>query len=472
MNPVRRLFRKGSVYTLGTAVQLSAAAVVLPIVTRLLDSAQYGVVALTLSINVVVTTLLGLGIPAAITREFFTEGGRDRDRARALIGSVGLVAALGAALLLATAPLWGELLVGADVAALMIGVMIAVPAAIGGAGASLLLVEERPLAYVAVVLMGSLGAQTLGILAIIVASPEATSYLAGYLLAAVMAALLGLLLSGSIRVRPASRALLRRALSIGLPTVPHSLAIFVLALGDRVVIQVVSGSSAVGRYQVAYALGSLGVALLSALQNAWVPITFSASDEERWEALAKMTAIVVRLGILAAVGITVVAPIALDVLAPASYDPNDLVTVAALVAAGAVPWAFYLPMSQVLFWQRRTRPLAWITPLSAIFNLALVALLVPPLGLAGAGLSTLLALMLQAFLCSRAAAASATVPWGFRRLVVPLIAGTVAIITFAALPSGPLVTALRVTAVAAIALTCLRLVRAEMELAQTRVLPR
>ena len=173
-------------------MQLSASAVVLPIVTRLLDSAQYGVVALTLSINVVVTTLLGLGIPAAITREFFTEGGRDRDRARALIGSVRLVATLGAALLLATAPLWGELLVDGEVAALMIGVMIAVPAAIGGAGASLLLVEERPLAYVTVVLMGSLGAQTLGILAIIVAGPEATSYLVGYLLAAVVAALLGL----------------------------------------------------------------------------------------------------------------------------------------------------------------------------------------------------------------------------------------------------------------------------------------
>ena len=185
MNPVRRLFRQGSVYTLGTAVQLSASAVVLPIITRLLDPAQYGVVALTLSINVVVTTLVGLGIPAAITREFFTEGGRDRDRARALIGSVGLVATLGAALLLATAPLWGELLADGEVAALMIGVMIAVPAAIGGAGASLLLVEERPLAYVTVVLMGSLGAQTFGILAIILAGPEATSYLVGYLVAAV-----------------------------------------------------------------------------------------------------------------------------------------------------------------------------------------------------------------------------------------------------------------------------------------------
>ena len=368
--------------------------------------------------------------------------------------------------MLATAPLWGELLVDGDVAALMIGVMIAVPAAIGGAGASLLLVEERPLAYVTVVLMGSLGAQTLGILAIIVAGPEATSYLVGYLLAAVMAALLGLLLSGSIRVRPASRALLRRALSIGLPTVPHSLAIFVLALGDRVVIQVVSGSSAVGRYQVAYALGSLGVALLSALQNAWVPITFSASDEERWEALAKMTAIVVRLGVLAAVGITVVAPIALDILAPASYDPNDLVTVTALVAAGAVPWAFYLPMSQVLFWQRRTRPLAWITPLSAIFNLALVALLVPPLGLAGAGLSTLLALMLQAFLCCRAAARAATVPWEFRRLFGAVTTGALAIAMFAVLPAGPLWTVVRLVAGVGIALVCLRLVRAEMELAQ------
>ena len=61
MNPVRRLFRQGSIYTVGTAAQLSASAVVLPIVTRLLDPGEYGIVALTLSLNVVIVALVGLG---------------------------------------------------------------------------------------------------------------------------------------------------------------------------------------------------------------------------------------------------------------------------------------------------------------------------------------------------------------------------------------------------------------------------
>ena len=315
---------------------------------------------------------------------------------------------------------------------------MAIPAATAGAASSLLLVQERPAAYTLVVLIGSLGAQALGICGLLTLGREAVFYLAGFLAGNVLAALVGLSFSGAIRCRPAARRVLSPALALGLPTVPHSIALYVLALGDRILIQAISGSSAVGRYQVAYALGGLGTALLSALQSAWVPITFSTEAQDRWPNLARMATLVVRLGALAATGLVAVAPLGLVFLAPSSYQPADLVPVVALIAAAAVPWAIYLPMTQVIFWERRTGPLAWITPVAAALNLLLVLVLTPPLGLAGAAAATLAAVTAQAGLCAVAASRTAPVPWQWGPMLRTAAAGLAAVGVLGVMPLEPL----------------------------------
>lgn len=462
MKPVRRLLRQGSVYTLGTAVQLSASAVVLPILTRLLAPQDYGVVALVLSVNVVLATLVGLGIPAAVTREFFEKGRGHHDAPR-LIVSTALVALVGTALIACTLPIWADSIAPDDGTALILGVAIAVPAATAGAAAALLLVQERPGGYLAVVLTSSLGAQLCGIGALLVLSNDAEVYLGGYMVGVALAAVCGLVLSGAVGSSPAPRAVLGRALNLGLPTVPHSLAIFVLALGDRIVIAAVDEAGAVGRYQVAYALGSLGIAFLSAVQNAWVPITFSAPDDARWQSLAKMTTLVVRTGALAAVALALISPVALPVLAPAEYEPGDLLGVTILVAAAAIPWALYLPMSQILFWERRTRSLAWMTPVAAIFNLVLVALLVPAIGLEGAGIATLAALILQAGLCAWVASRIVAVPFETMRLASTIAAAGAALALAAVAPEdGVEGVTLRVVGLAGILALGVYLLRAEL----------
>ena len=462
MNPVRRLFRQGSIYTVGTAAQLSAAAVVLPIVTRLLGPSEYGVVALTLSLNVVIVALVGLGVPAAITREYFADDRPDEARGRALVLSTGLLALAGAGVVLASLPVWGPAVADGENLALVIGIGMAIPAATAAAASSLLLVQERPAAFTLVVLISSLGAQLLGTCGLLVLGREAVFYLAGFFAGVALAALVGLGVAGALRSRPASRQVLSGALALGLPTVPHSIALYVLALGDRIVIQAISGSSAVGRYQVAYALGGLGTVLLSALQRAWVPITFSAESQDRWPNLARMATLVVRLGALVAAGLVAVAPLGLAFLAPQSYEPADLVPVVALVAAAAIPWAIYLPMTQVLFWERRTGSLAWITPVSAILNLILVLVLIPPLGLEGAAAATLAAVIVQAGLCALAANRVAGVPWQWGSMLRTGGAGLAAVGVVAAMPLDPAWGVCRALVLGFTIAASVRLVRGEL----------
>jgi O-antigen/teichoic acid export membrane protein len=407
----KHLLGKGSVYTLGSVLQLSGAALAIPVITRLLDPAQYGTVALALTIQLFVTTLAALGVPAALTRAFFDTEEGGESTARQLIVSTAVLGLGGTALGLLTALVWAPLFVPDEPGAVLVGIAIALPGAVITASLALLRVQERPVSFISITLVANFGAQLLGIAGLLLFDRSPVAYLAGYGTAMAVAALIGASLTRAIGARPAPRPALRAALAYGLPTVPHTLSVFVLALGDRVVIQIVSGLGAVGKYQLSYAVGGLGMNFLSSLQNAWVPITFGAEEHLRWRSLAETAAMVTRLAALACGAIALLARPLLSIVAPSDYDPTFLAEITAVLALSTLPWSTYLPRSQVLFWTKHTKPLAWITPAAAILNLALVAALLPPFGLVGAGAATVLAIGFEAVAMDLAAGRVADVPW-------------------------------------------------------------
>ena len=435
-SPARRLLGRGSAYTAATLFQLSAAAVVLPLITRILDPDQYGLVALALGFQVVLAALVGAGLPAAITRMHFEPPERDGSvpvSVRLIVNTVGIA---GAATLLiaASTPLWAPYLGPSVEQVVLLGVLLALPTAVLASVQAVLRAQEAARYFIAVALLGSLGAQLLGLAALQIEGPSPSRYLVGYAAGIVVAAAVGAGLAGVRLTRPAASTEFRDALSIGLPMVPHGLAVFVLALGDRVLIQILDGSSAVGRYQVAYAFGALTLAFLAAVQNAWLPVTFSVGLHERWSALSETTVLVARLAAYAAGTVALVSPLGLAILAPSAYEPRDLVPVAGIVAAAALPWAIYLPMVQVLLWHKRTRPLMWITPLAALVNLVLVAWLVPWVGLEGAALATLIAFGVQLVLTYRATSTLQVIRWEHRQIVVSTCVGATLVAIGCVLP--------------------------------------
>lgn len=406
----RHLLGKGSVYTLGSVLQLSGSALAIPIVTRLLGPAQYGTVALALTIQLFVTTVSALGIPAALSRAYFETAEDGKSAARELIVSTILLAPVGVGLTLLTAPVWAPPLVPGEPLAVYIGIAVSLPGVASGAALALLRVQERPTAFVCITLLSSFGAQLLGIVGLLI-DPTPTAYLLGYGAAMTIGALIGAVLTGAIGAPPAPRRRLRAALDYGVPTVPHAVSVYALAMGDRVVVQLIAGLGAVGKYQLSYAVGGLGMNFLSSLQNAWVPLTFGAEEHLRWRSLADTAALVTRLAALACGIIALAARPLLSVVAPADYDPTFLAEITAVLSLATLPWATYLPRTQVLFWTKHTRPLAWITPAAAALNLALVTALLPPFGLVGAAAATVLAIGFEAAAIDAVANRIEPVPW-------------------------------------------------------------
>jgi O-antigen/teichoic acid export membrane protein len=429
----RHLLGRGSLYAVAQAIQLGSALLVVPIVTRLLDADQYGQVATGLVATRVLAMVVGLGLPGAVTLEHF-RGARGQDRARWLV--VATVAASVVLTLLASIAMvvWQNATDGEAHPALQLAVWATAPLATVIACQALLQAQDRVRVFVLLTAVSTLGGQLLGLAFTVVFTRSAASYLGGLLVGYSVAAVLGLVVTVRGHGRPFERSTLRRGLAVGLPTVPHSVSLYVLALGDRIVIQHVSGFAEVGRYDVAYQVGSLSIVALVAYNQAWAPIIYGADDHDRWSVLAVTTGWVVRLSSLLAVIIAVAAPIVLLLAAPSSYDPTALTVVTGLTALSVVPYALYLSRAHVIFQQRATRVLAWATPLAAAVGIGTCALLVPAIGLSGAAVSTIIGYTVQAALIGWAATRLAHVAWLDRTTVLAALGCIAGIAVAVALP--------------------------------------
>jgi O-antigen/teichoic acid export membrane protein len=405
----RRLIGRGSVYTLGFAAQALGFLLVVPVITRRLGPDGFGTVAVALVVEQILVVVAGLGLPGAVTRFYFDEADGSR-KARALTTTTGLAAVLVVAAAELTGPLWARVFSSIGYgASLRIAVWTALPAAFVSATQAVLRASDRAGAFAVVTGIITIGGQGAGLVVCSVWSTGPVGYLAGWAGGYVVASVVGAVLvaprlRGSVQPR-----LLRSGLALALPLVPHSLALYVMTAGDRIVVEHFSGLAAVGRYQVAYAIGSLGMVAVSALNNAWAPAVLGSHPDRRWPTLAETTAALCDLAVPVVGGIAVVAPVILTLLAPASYDRGSLTVVVAPVALSVLPYIRYIASGIVLFQEKRTGVLGWATPVGATLNIALNVVLVPRVGLKGAALATLVAYVIQAEI----------VHWAIRRVEVP-----------------------------------------------------
>jgi O-antigen/teichoic acid export membrane protein len=417
-----KLARHGTLYTIGVAVQGLATLMVLPFVTRILGAAEYGPVALGLSIIQVGAALTIAGLPIAITRVHFDPGDGPA-RSRALVGLV-----VGISVVVVTAAL---LLVPA------VGVTIALPVATVGAvalvvaGQALLRARGRPLLFVLTAMGSTVGAHAVALVATALVDRTSTVYLAGYLVGAVVTAAATMVIAPPLlpwRV-PGAMA---EGLRIALPVLPHAAAILVLFSADPLIVTALLGVTDAGRYQVAMMLGMATLALLNGINNAWAPAIMSADAEDRWAFLARTVRPILMVGAVGSLGLALIAPIAVRVLAPSEFGHGDLAEVAQIISLCALPQAIYLGASAVLFNEKRTTLLAVSTPIAVGIYVVVAVVLVGQLGLLGMALAKLIGFVVLAVATLVVGRRAAHVPWRPARWlpVVGLTAGCVFALRF------------------------------------------
>lgn len=386
-----RLLTGGAAYQASSVLSAALALITLPLYTRALSRADFGVAETLLTFIILASILLRGGLGEAFVRFYVATGeGAQRERlARTTTATVLLVTTIAALIAAAAAGPLSRLLLGFEEAGLMrIAVFGLWAFANLEIAYALLRVDERRRAYVAASLCNVVLSVVLTVTLVVGLDQGARGYLAGnYIASAVV--LLGLwwTLRGSVGLRVGGHGVaLAPLLRFGLPTVPADATVFALNVVDRAYVLRTQSAAAAGLFALSVKLATAVILAVRGFQLAWPPLAYSIADDDRARGFyaAVTTWYVVVVGLVVA-GLTLLGRWVVRLLAAPEY----------FAAHEALPWvalgwAMYgLFLVLVTIGGRagvttRTFPAALA---GVAVNAVALVLLVDPLGIAGAGIA-------------------------------------------------------------------------------------
>ena len=421
-----RLLAGGAAYQASSVLSAALALVTLPLYTRALSRADFGVAETLLTFIILASILLRLGLGEAFVRHYFAlEADAERDRlARTTTAVVLATSTLAALLAVALAGPLSELVLGFQDAGLMriavLGMWSFTNLEIAYA---LLRVEERRRTYVMATMTNVALSVALTVTLVVALDEGARGYLLGnYAASTVVLLALWWVLRGRIGLR--AETMLRPLLVFGLPTVPADATVFALNVVDRAYLLRTQSAAAAGLFALSVKLATAVILAVRGFQLAWPPLAYSIEDDaqaRRFYATVT-TWFVVVTGIVVA-GLTLLGRWVVRLLAaPEYFEAHKALP---WVALG---WAMYGLFGVLVTIGGRAGVTTRSFPaalLGVAVNVVALVVLVEPLGIAGAGIALVLAYAVMLVVLHLLTRRLFTVPFEWRRVAhaVALLAG-------------------------------------------------
>lgn len=388
--PSAGILRSSATYTAVGMAQRAIGFVLLPIYARVLTPSDYGTVAVLLTIAGAAQLLLSFGLETAVFRGYFMhEDGPDR---RVFINTLGWF--------LIVAPIAIVLPLG-GLSAASNGFGLARPWYVTGellAAALTVAASTMPLAFVrarenlrSYVIINAANAGTV-ILTKAVLVLGLKWGVAGWVLSDIAggAAMLAMavIFSGHRWSRDFSKTVLRAALVLGIPLLPHLMSHWLLALSDRLILGAIVSSHDVGVYSMGYQFAVILGLVLTEMNRAILPVYGRAigSETERSRLNGVASFQVSFTAVLGAAAATV-GPTLVRVLLPHAYHEAGAVIPALALSYVFFGW-YFVPMNLASIVAGETKFVFIPTVSAASLNVVLNLVLVPKYGIQAAAINT------------------------------------------------------------------------------------
>ncbi len=406
-------------YSLGIAVNRLAALLLLPLYTRFLTPADYGVLDLLTIAVALFQPILMLGIDTAIQILFFTSK-TEKQQNDLVMTSIVLVAAFGGLCALSgwlLAPILVNALLGQEeyTLALRLLCLDAWLISLFTLFSDNLRLRQLPLLY-----------NLLAICQIVLAAGFTVVFVVMQE-RGVMGVVMGLVLANSIVTLFASAFVLMQHLQLptltqtlpllrlGLPLLPVSATYWILNSSDRFFLVKLSTLQEVGLYGIANRLAA-GIGIFTfAIQLSWRPFALRIQTAPHARTLYAKMPLYYFVGI-GWIGLVIAAtsPLLLKVFATKAYTQAAML-LTPLILAQVIYGAYYV-FSTGLEIVQRTYHITWTIVLAALLNTALNILLIPELGAFGASLATAISYGLATLCVAIVSQRLYPLPYELRRL--------------------------------------------------------
>jgi O-antigen/teichoic acid export membrane protein len=384
---LRRLATTGAAYTAASILSKVIAVALLPLYTRYLTPADYGAAEVMFAAIVSASIVVRFGLIEAVLRFYYKD---DEDPDQVVASSfAGLFwfATIGALLALPFATPISEALLdepAADLARVAIGGLWVLT--MFEFMLTLFRLEERARAFFVTTIVNVLVTIGLTVVLVVGAGEGARGLLVGSY-ASGAAFVLGLIVLQRRRLSLLfDRALLRRLLGFGLPTMPAEASLYLLNFVDRIIIVRTVGLAEAGLYSLAIKFAQAVNVLVRGFQLAWPPLAYSIrDDDEARRAYATVVTLFAAGCAFVVTGMWLFARwIVRALAAPEFFDSYEAV---GLIATAVTLYALYMVLVVILGRTGRTEFNLPATAAALAANVALNLILVPSLGIVGAGIA-------------------------------------------------------------------------------------
>jgi O-antigen/teichoic acid export membrane protein len=435
-----RLIRSLAAYQVADVVSKFIAVLLLPVYTRYIRPSGYGEVELLANGVIFMSILARFGIIESFLRFHFTDADqRRRDAlARRAVAFLLLVTTLTAAVLAAAAEPLSKLILGhTDTTLFLISVLGLWAFTNLELAYALLRVDERLRTYTTASLI-NVGLTISASLVLVVGLGQGPRGLLLGNYGASTLVLIGLWWTMRHRLLPhhgVGAERLGTLLRFGLPTVPAEASVYALSIIDRFYVYHDRSPRLAGLYSIAVKLAGTVAFIVRAFQYAWPPLAYSVSDDaEAARLYGLVTTYYVLISGWTVAGLALLGRWVLRLLTThAYYGAYRALPWVALGWAMYGLWVVFLVIAGRAKVTTRNFPAAFA---GLVANVILLVALVPPLGIAGAGIALCGAYAVMLVVMHLLTRHAFTVKFEWRRLLqLVLVMGGVAVVGDVFLPT-------------------------------------
>jgi O-antigen/teichoic acid export membrane protein len=390
---LRRLATTGAAYTAASILSKVIAVALLPLYTRYLTPTDYGAAEVMFAAVVSISIVVRLGLIEAVLRFYYKDDEDPVLIVKSTFAGLFWLATIGALIALPFAQPLGEALLNPKASEVGMATELA-RISIGGLWVltmfefmlTLFRLEERARAFFLTTIANVLA--TIGLTVVLVVGLDEGAR--GLLLGSYAAGAAFVLWLIALQWRRLSllfdTALLRRLLRFGLPTMPAEASLYLLNFVDRIIIVRYAGLPEAGLYSLAVKFAQGVNVLVRGFQLAWPPLAYSIRDDEEARRFYATVITLFTAGCAFVVtGMWLLSRwIVRALAAPEFFDSYEAI---GLITTAVTLYALYMVMVVILGRTGRTGFNFPAAIAALLTNVVLNLLLVPPLGIVGAGLA-------------------------------------------------------------------------------------
>jgi O-antigen/teichoic acid export membrane protein len=394
---LRRLATTGAAYTAASILSKVIAVALLPLYTRYLTPKDYGAAEILFAAVVTASIIVRFGLIEAILRFYYLDEEDPARVVKATFAALFWLATLGALVALPLAGPLSELLLDPNELPPGVSGSELVRIAIGGLWVltmwefmlTLFRLDERARAFFVTTILNVLAAITLTVVLVVGLEEGARGLLLGsYASGGAFVVVLIALQWRRLSLWPEPE-LLRRLFRFGLPTMPAEVSLYALNFVDRLIIVRSLGLAEAGLYSLGVKFAQAVNVLVRGFQLAWPPLAYSIRDDgEARRFYATVVTLFVAGCAFVVAGMWLFSRwIVRALAAPRFFDSHEVI---GLVATAVTLYALYLVLVVILGRTGRTEFNLPAAIGALVVNVILNLVLVPPLGITGAGLALVL----------------------------------------------------------------------------------